>query len=393
MLDIKRKSLSKQVILIGAILGASFLIIGLLVITAPENKAEPQPLVAVKVSPITVSATTIQPEVLVTGRLQPANRALLRFEISGQLEQRLVEPGQLVEAGAVLLQLTDADARDALIEVTAKFDMEKAAAARDRRLLEIAVKDVILQQQEIKRLQRLGSKSLVSVSLRDKAKQKLLQLQSNEAQLRYSVDTAAARLKSVGATRSRATRNLARTGLVAPFLGTVNTVNIEVGDYITPNAVAAELVDLDNIDLYVEVDGTVAAALSLQQKVSLQVNGKSQRGVIIAIRSDPDPTTFTHAVRIRINEKGLLPGTLGTVQLPLRIHESVLVVPVSSLLQEDGRSYVFVIKEKQLERREVITGTRDKDRIVIESGLHDGMEIVARDIAALTDGQKVDFFK
>ncbi|MCK4742960.1 MAG: efflux RND transporter periplasmic adaptor subunit [Sulfuriflexus sp.] len=393
MSDIKSNPLIKKIILLGAVLGLSVLIIGILLKTAPENNPAPQALVAVKVSSVIIRATTIHPEVSVTGRLQPANRALLRFETSGQLEQRLVEPGQLIEAGTVLLRLSDADARDSLIEATARLDMEKAAVARDRRLLEIAAKDVVLQQQEVKRLKRLGSESLVSVSRRDQATQKLLQLQANEAQLRYSVDTAPARLKSVGAALARATRNLTRTGLLAPFSGTVNVVNIEVGDYVTPSAVAIELVDLENIDLYIEVDGTTAAALSLQQKVSLQVNGKTQTGVLIAIRSDPDPTTFTHAVRIRLDNKGLLPGTLGSVQLPLQVQASALVVPVSSLLQEDGRSYVFVIKGTQLERREVKMGTRDKDRIVIESGLQDGVKIVARDIAALTDGQKVEFFK
>jgi len=385
--------LSKQLILFGAVLGVSALIIGLLVMTEPENQPETQPLVAVKVSPVTVRAINIQPEVLVTGRLQPANRALLRFEISGQLEQRLVEPGQLVEQGKVLLRLHDADARDSLVEATARLEMEKAAKVRDQRLFDIAVKDVALQQEEVKRLQQLGSDSLVSVSRRDQAKQKLLQLQANEAQLRYSVETASARLKSAGAARARAARNLARTGLSAPFLGTVNVVNIEVGDYITPNTVAAELVDLDNIDLYIEVDGTTAAALSLQQTVTMQVNDTTQSGVIVAIRSDPDPTTFTHAVRIRLENKGLLPGTLGTVQLPLQTQTSSLVVPVSSLLQEDGRNYVFIISDQQLERREVKIGTRDKDRIVVTSGLQDGMQIVARDIAALTDGQQVGFFK
>jgi len=385
--------LNKQVILLGVVLGVSALIIGLLLLTAPENKPEAQPLAAVKVSPVIVRTTNIQPEVLVTGRLQPANRALLRFETSGQLAQRLVEPGQLVETGTVLLRLDDADARDSLIEASARLDMEKAAVKRDRRLLEIAVKDVLLQQQEVTRLQQLGSESLVSVSRRDQAKQKLLQLQASEAQLRYSVNTATARLDSSRAAQARATRHLARTSLSAPFMGTVNIVNVEVGDYITPSAISVELVDLDNIDLYMEVDGSTAAALSLQQTVSLQVNGEAQTGVLIAIRSDPDPETFTHAVRIRLDNKGLLPGTLGTVQLPLQMQSSALVVPVSSVLQEDGRNYVFVINKNKLERREVQTGTRDKDRIVIESGLQDGVKIVARDIAALSDGQKVEFFK
>lgn len=390
---ISSKPLIKQFILIGAVLGASVLIVVLLLWSAPENNPQVQPPVAVRVSAFSLEALTIEPHIKATGRLQPANRALLRFESSGQLQQRLVEPGQKIVAETVLLKLDDADARDSLAEAQARLDMEKAAVKRDRRLLEIAVKDVVLQQQEVKRFQQLRSNSLVSISQRDQSKQKLLQLQSNQAQLQYSVDTAPARLKSAAAVQARAARSLNRTQLSAPFTGTVNVVNMEEGDYVTPNTVAVELVDLENIDLYVEVTGATAAAVSLQQQVQVTVNAQSHRGKVIALRSDPDPVTFTHAIRIRLENKELLSGLLGSVDLPLKIERSVLAVPVSSLLQEEGRSYVFVISQQQLERREVQLGLRDKDRIIVVSGLQQGERIVARDIATLTDGQLVEVFK
>ncbi len=385
--------LIKQIILITAVFVVSAVIIALLFWSEPENKPEAQPLTAVKVSPFIVSSNTIEPHVRVTGRLQPANRALLRFEVSGQLDQRLVEPGQLVKAGDVLLRLSDADARDSFVEAQARLDMEIAAIKRDRRLLEIAEKDVVLQQQEVKRLQQLRSESLVSSSKRDQSKQKLLQLQSSQAQLRYSVDTAQARLKSAQASLARAKRNLQRTQLFAPFDGTVNTVSVEVGDYVTPGTVSLELVDLENIDLYVEVTGKTAVAISLQQAVNVDVNGEIHSGKVIALRSDPDPVTFTHAIRIRLNTKKLLPGTLGAVELPLQVQRDVLAIPVSSLLQEEGRNYVFVIKSGRLERREIQRSIRDKDSIIVRSGLQEGEQIVARDIAALTDGQTVELFK
>jgi len=390
---ISSNSLIKQFILIGVVLLASVLIITLLVWSAPENKPEAQPPVAVKVTTYTVGLSTIEPVVTVTGRLQPGNQALLRFELSGQIAARLVEPGQQVKAGDVLLRLSDGDARDALAEAEAGLVMETAAIKRDRRLLEIAAKDVLLQEQEIKRLQQLRAKSLVSDSVRDQAKQKLLQLQSSQAQLRYSVDTAQARLSSARASRARAERNLQRTILSAPFDGTVNVVHLEVGDYVTPNVVTVELVDLKNIDLLVEVTGETAAAIALQQTVDVMVNGKPHTGKVIALRSDPDPTTFTHAVRIRLEGKKLTSGVLGSVELPLEIQQSVLAVPVSSVLQEEGRSYVFVIKAGKLERREIQRGIRNKDSFVVKFGLEDGDKIVARDIAALADGQAVELFE
>lgn len=393
MTVIHSNPLIKQIILIVAVLGISALIIALLFWSAPQNKPEALTPVAIKVSPFMLSLSTVSPQVAVTGRLQPANSALLRFEVSGQLDERLVEPGQLVKAGDVLLRLSDADARDSLAEAQASLEMEIAAIKRDRRLLVIAAKDVVLQKQEVKRIQQLRSESLVSGSKRDQTTQKLLQLQSNQAQLRYSVDTAKARLKSARATQGRAQRNLQRTQLIAPFASTVNVVNMEVGDYVTPNVISIELVDLSNMDLYAEVTGGIASAISLQQAVKINVQGKSYDGKVVALRSDPDPQTFTHAIRIRLDSKNLLAGTLGIVDLPLKIQEAVLAVPVSSLLQEEGRSYLFVIKDGRLERREVQRGIRDKDSIIIQSGLQVGEQIVARDIAALTDGQTVELFK
>ena len=390
MLTKPSKPMSKQIILSAGILGLSVLIIATLVLTAPENSQERQPVAAVRVEPYTVKQVDLQPDTRITGRLQPANRALLRFETSGQVRQRQIEPGIKVESGHALISLQSEDAEDNLIDATAKLEMETAAVRRDRRLLDIAGRDLILQQQEVKRLQQLGTESLVSASRLDQAKQKLLQLESSQARLRYSVETASSRLDSAGAAKARAQRALQRTTLRAPFSGTVNTVNVETGDYVTPATVAAEIIDLEAIDLYAEVGGTTAGALTLGQGVYVDVAGQSYRGRIIALRSDPDPKTFTHALRIRLDSDGLAPGTLASARLPLRKLNQVLTVPVSSMLQEDGSSYIFVIEGSRLERRVVRVGIRDGDQVVIVSGLQSGDRIVSRDIAALSNGQRVD---
>lgn len=389
MTEESKKRLSGQLFMAAAIIGMTVVIIVLLLLTRPDKTSESAPLAAVLVKSLPVEAMDLQPEVEVTGRLQPANRALLRFEVSGQLAQRHVEPGQIVEKGALLLSMKEGDARDALAEAQAKLDMEQAAIKRDRDLLKISIKDKELQSNEVLRLERLGANSLVSASRLDQARQRLLQLESAEAQLQYSVETATARLKTNRAALARAQRNLDRTVLRAPFAGTVNTVEIEPGDYVTPTSMALELVDLAQIDFYTEVSGSTAAALRLQQPVKIYVEGRELEGRVIALRSDPDPATFTHALRIRLPGNGLLPGGLASTRLPLSPLTSVLVVPVASVLQEEGRAYVFVIKDGQLERREVVTGLRYKEQQVITSGLREGENIVASDIAILSHGQSV----
>ncbi len=388
-----RKRLPRQLFAAAVIIGATFLIIVLLIVTRPDKTSESEPLAAVLVQSLKIEVVDLQPRVEITGRLQPANRALLRFELSGQLAKRYVEPGQIVEKGAKLLSMDEGDARDALAEAQAKLDMEQAAIKRDRHLLKISRKDKKLQHNEVLRLEKLGAGSLVSASRLDQARQRLLQLESAEAQLQYSVETAAARLNSIKAALARAQRNLARTGLLAPFAGTVNTVEFEPGDYVTPANMALELVDLTQMDFYAEVSGATAVALRLQQLVSISVNGRQIEGRIIALRSDPDPSTFTHALRIRLPGEGLLPGGLASTRLPLSRLESVLAVPVASVLQEEGRVYVFVIREGQLERREVMSGLRHRDQLVITQGLSEGETIVASDVATLSHAQSVRISK
>lgn len=389
MTEESRKRLPRQLFAAAVIIGATFLIIVLLLLSRPDKTSESAPLAAVLVKSLAIETVDLQPEVELTGRLQPANRALLRFEVSGQLAKRHVEPGQIVEKDALLLSMKEGDARDALAEAQAKLDMEQAAIKRDRHLLKISNKDKQLQRNEVARLEKLGAESLVSASRLDQARQRLLQLESAEAQLQYSVETATARLSSNRAALTRAERNLARTALRAPFAGTVNTVEIEPGDYVTPASMAVELVDLAQMDFYAEVTGATAVALHLQQPVSISVNGREVEGRIVALRSDPDPSTFTHALRIRLPGEGLLPGGLASTRLPLSRLESVLAVPMASVLQEEGRVYVFVIRDGQLERREVTSGLRHLDQLVITHGLNEGEIIVASDVAALSHTQSV----
>lgn len=389
MTERSRKRLPGQLFAATVIIGATLLIIVLLLLSRPDKTSESAPLAAVLVKSLVIESVDLQPEVEVTGRLQPASRALLRFEVSGQLAERHVEPGQVVEKDALLLSMKEGDARDALAEAQAKLDMEQAAIKRDRHLLEISHKDKQLQRNEVARLEKLGASSLVSASRLDQARQRLLQLESAEAQLQYSVETATARLSSNRAALMRAERNLARTALRAPFAGTVNTVEIEPGDYITPASMALELVDLAQMDFYAEVSGSTAAALQLQQPIGIHVEGREIEGQVIALRSDPDPSTFTHALRIRLPGEGLLPGGLASARLPLTRLDSALAVPMASVLQDEGRTYVFVIRDGQLERRQIDSGLRHRDQLVITRGLHAGETIVATDVATLSHGQSV----
>ena len=359
----------------------------LLVLTRPDRIPE---LAEVAVSGVIVTRARthdLLPQETVSGRLEPMRKTALHFELSGQVRERRVEPGQRVAAGAVLLTLVADDFRDALARAEAQLELEAGNIRRDQELLGLARRNHTLQQAEVARLEQLGKDSLISQSRLDEARIKLLQLESEVAQLKASTGMAESRLALLEAERNRAARDLQRTSLTAPFAGAVNAVQVQVGDYVTPSQPVVELIDTTELDLYVEVRGEISQALVPGQQLSVSADDLQLAGRIVGLQLDPDPETFTHALRVRVPGDRIRPGMLARVQLPLHPLKNVIAVPLTAVLLDEGRAYVFRVVDDVLARVEVTTGRRVGDLQVIRSGLAVGDRVVVSGVAAFSDGQ------
>jgi RND family efflux transporter MFP subunit len=371
------------------LLALSALLLFLIIFSRPEKTSRLRAPIVPPVMVVAVTQSEVHPTLQLRGRLQPRLAATLSAEVAGRVVARSAEPGQRVAAGALLLQQEDGDYRDALTRAEAQLTQERAAVERDRRLLLLAQQNRKLQAQEVARQERLGSESLSSVSRRDEAQQRLLQLQAEEARLDYAMATAASRLSQRRAELDSAQRDLDRCRIVAPFAGTVNAVQVEVGDRLAVNQQLVSLVLLEEMDFYAELPGDVQSSLTLGQVVSVSVDGVAREGRLVSLQREPERATHTLALRVRLAGEGLIPGALAETQVPLLPLSNALLVPVAALLREDGKAYLFVEQGGRLARRQVRTGQRDGEAIVITDGVTAGERIVARDVAALSDGQQV----
>lgn len=372
-----------------------YLLLGLLVAgavllwTAPDPEPELQAANVPRVFVARVELHDLVPSETVSGRLDPARKAALHFELSGQVEQRAVEPGQSVAAGDLLLALSAGDYADALAEAEAQYDQEARNISRDRELLKLARRNYELQKNDLARLEQLGAESLVSKSHLDEVRIQLIKLESEVAQLKASTGSADARLALKAAARNRAARNLERTRLQAPFAGTVNSVHVQSGDYVTPSQTVVELVDAATLDLYVEVRGNVLQSLTQGQSVTVSVNGLDLPGEVIALQLDPDPVTFTHALRVRLAGNQARPGQVAQVRLPLQARTGVTAIPSTAVLFEEGNTFIYRVLDGTLEQVAVSLGERVDDLQIVLSGIQPDDLIVTRDVAALSDGQTV----
>lgn len=360
----------------------------LLLLTRPDSKAELQPLPPTRVLTGEVRQMDIRPVARMKGKLQPARKITLHMEVSGNVTERAVEPGQQVEAGEFLLAVANGDFEDAVVQARALLRQEQDAVERDMALLALMKEKYAIQQREVQRMEKLGQESLASKSNYDSTLRALLVLQEEQTRLQFSVNTAQSRLATRRSELNLAERNLERSRLNAPFAATVNAVAVDIGDYIAAGQVALELVQIDTLDLYLEITGELARVLELGQEIPVVVSGTTYVGRIHALAPDPAPLTHTHALRIRVTGTSLFPGQLAEAALPGEILRDVTVVPVSAVLREEGEAYVFSVTGEILQRLPVNPLARQDDMQVID-GVPAGTKIVIKDVGMLADGQKV----
>ena len=379
----------RQFIMSSIAICVAIAVITMLFLTKKGPEAKLEELPALKVVLAEVQRQDIVPRESLTGRLQPVRMAQLEFEVQGRVRERLVEPGTAIVKGQALLVLDDEDFRDQLAQAKSQYQIEQAGILRDQRMLKLAKDNLTLQQAEVRRFEKLKNDSLISASQLDAARQQMLTLDSQVSDLSYKVATAKARLNLKKSDQDAAERNLQRTTLKAPFDGYVNEVNVQVGDIINANKIAATIVDTSSLDLHLDVRGSVAAALTLGQEIDIRVGVNNIQGKLIALQPDPDSSTNTHALRIRVPGENIQSGMLATAELLLHTQTDAMTVPVTSVATNAGENYVYAYKDGVLKKVEVKINQRVGAEYIVSSSLEVGQKIVARDVAGLIDGQTV----
>ncbi len=262
------------------------------------------------------------------------------------------DDGQQVEAGAVLVELTN----------------EEEAA-----LLDEAQANLADAQRQVRRLEGLAAQGLAPASELDTARAGL-----NGAQARF--DTVVARMQD----------RLVR----APFSGVLGFREVSPGTLVSPGTAITTLDDVSSIKLDFSVPELYLDVLRPGDPVfavRTGANRDSFRGVVRTIGSRVDPVTRAATVRAVIdNASGeLRPGMLLTVEVSSNERESI-VVPEAAVFQIASNAYVYVVDaDDTARRREVKLGLRRPGTVEIRAGLTVGEEIVTEGTIRLSEGTPI----
>lgn len=205
-------------------------------------------------------------------------------------------------------------------------------------------------------------------------------------QLETAVKTGEAR---VAAARAR----VADTVIRAPFDGRTGFRRVSLGGLVNSGAVITTLDDTSVIKLEFTVPQSFFNELVPGLPVQATTEGLPSRvfdGKVTTIGSRVDPTTRSIPVRAELpNRDGVLrPGMFMSVRVKGR-EIPTLMLPEGALVPEQGKTYVYVVAEGRVSRREVQTGGRVPGSVAVLAGLQQGERVILEGTQRVREGATV----
>jgi RND family efflux transporter MFP subunit len=210
------------------------------------------------------------------------------------------------------------------------------------------------------------------------------------------VETARAALASARATSGNLGISGGLSALRAPITGTVQGLTAKPGDQLTAGTTVATIGSAGDLRVRFGVDPAMAQRVHPGTPIQLQKIDGSPIPTATVVGVDPqvDPSTRLASVYAQLpSAAGLGAGVSIKGALQVGGAAGGVSVPYAALLDDGGRSYVFVIRNGIAKMQNVSPGNTSGDRVQILTGLSPGDRVVTEGGTALEDGMKVNELK
>jgi membrane fusion protein (multidrug efflux system) len=308
------------------------------------------------------------PEYLtLTGSLRAHQQSDIAADANGKILQMLVERGQHVKRGQVIVTL---DARAATLGAEAASAQAKVAQSQ----LEQA-------QRECERVKHLLETGAISQADFDR--------QTSQCTTSQWSATAAE------AQHASATKLLGDARIRAPFDGVIGERMVDVGQYVEPSTRVASIYEADPLRLQLTVPEASLGAIHEGMSVTFNVAAFGDAKFVGTVRYiSPNVRESTRDLVVEAlvpNADGRLrPGMFAVAKLQLAERPEP-VVNSKSVLHDDSEARIFVVgADKQIQERLVQLGEAKEDLVAVLSGVSPGESVVLQPGPNVRDGARVE---
>ena len=274
-------------------------------------------------------------------------------QTSGQVETLLVEEGQVVKEGDVLLKIEDRELRVDVEESVANYDHLKRNFARTEDLYE----------------------------------RNLINKQDFETQS-YQLDQARLRLE-------RAKIRLSYATVRAPFAGVISARETQVGARVGSGTKLFSMVKLDDLVARVFVPGRYLPNVQENQPAIVTsefLPNQTFAGWVKRISPVIDPKSGTFKVTVGVRSEkpsDLPPGLFVGVRIITDTRQNAVLIPKRAVVYEGGERYVFTVEKDRAVKKKLSAGFEDPNNVEALSGFEVGTPVIVLGQSGLKDGAMV----
>lgn len=311
---------------------------------------------SVRVITLTLVPRLLEDKINLPGLVEPFEELWVKSEVHGQVTRILVEEGQRVKKGQILVEIDDRDYRSNLVRIEAGYDLIK---------------------QEYNRIATLVKKKITS---------------------KNKLDEIEARLKDVTAQRRAAQLALSRTRVTSPINGRLNEIKPVEGDLLSVSMKVAQILDVGNVKVTVGVpESDVSAFFDLDEAnvIIEALDNRRVKGKKLFLSYKPRSLARLYDLELLVPnpDNRILPGMFARVELVKKKYTDALVVPLYTVINQGDERFVFIENDGKAKRRPVELGILAGWQVQITSGLNADEKVIVVGHRLLSDGHSVKVIK
>ena len=366
-----------------------------------------------RVAVVEARVRDLEQHIVASGRVWVPERATIAPRTPGLVVAVGAVAGQRVKAGELLVQLDEAEARNAVRQAETGVAQAGARLAQLRRVGAIVATEALRQAQtqladseaHLAATEKLAAADAVPADSLADAKRavEVAQAQRNAALAQQVAATPAGADSRVVLTAqlhaeaqlAGATLRLEQQRLVAPVAGVVLSRAVERGDFVTPGQGLFVLAGDADTQLVFQPDERNLSLLALGQRAKVSADAWPQTlfdAELSYIAPGVDPQRGSVEVRLRVPNAPpfLKPDMTVSIDLTVAAREAVLTLPTEALRDaRTAKPWVFAVVDDRLVRRDVTPGIRGDGSTEIRAGLAAGELVFLPRGEALAEGRRV----
>jgi HlyD family secretion protein len=327
-----------------------------------------------------------------TGYVVAQRKAAISSKATGRLEWLGVAEGSRVKAGDLIARI---DNRDVVAQAQSAQATVRAARANVRQS-EVERENA---QVEYRRNDELVGKGFISRSALDTAKARLDRAQAGVASAQANLNVALANARNAAVT-------VDYTEIRAPFDGVILSKSANVGDLVTPFSNATDskgavvsMADMETLEVEADVSESSLAKVHVGQPAEIVLDALPDtrfRGHINRMVPTVDRAKATVMTKVKFDDidPRILPEMSAKVSFLSQDvtpdqQKPVVAVNPDAIVQRDGRSVMFVVRDGHAVAVPVTPGIKIGDTTAITGDIKAGEKAVAKPPASLASGALV----